>query len=136
MKKLFLAFFISVFFAQVGLSNTLISDPSGNPVVLQVGQDYQWNDTLDGVMLWGVWQDDDTNEWVIATVNYIGGRQKGAKGSHSSLPADLDVDHPYTINGDTIDVTETSGHQYYQICLLYTSPSPRDRQKSRMPSSA
>ena len=24
----------------------------------------------------------------------------------------------------------------YQHCLLYTSPSPRDRQKSRMPSSA
>ena len=24
----------------------------------------------------------------------------------------------------------------YQVCLLYTSPSPRDRQKSRMPSSA
>ena len=25
---------------------------------------------------------------------------------------------------------------YYISCLLYTSPSPRDRQKSRMPSSA
>ena len=25
---------------------------------------------------------------------------------------------------------------YFQACLLYTSPSPRDRQKSRMPSSA
>ena len=25
---------------------------------------------------------------------------------------------------------------YCYICLLYTSPSPRDRQKSRMPSSA
>ena len=25
---------------------------------------------------------------------------------------------------------------YYRGCLLYTSPSPRDRQKSRMPSSA
>ena len=24
----------------------------------------------------------------------------------------------------------------YDVCLLYTSPSPRDRQKSRMPSSA
>ena len=24
----------------------------------------------------------------------------------------------------------------YERCLLYTSPSPRDRQKSRMPSSA
>ena len=27
------------------------------------------------------------------------------------------------------------GADYY-VCLLYTSPSPRDRQKSRMPSSA
>ena len=27
-------------------------------------------------------------------------------------------------------------YDYYWICLLYTSPSPRDRQKSRMPSSA
>ena len=25
---------------------------------------------------------------------------------------------------------------HHKICLLYTSPSPRDRQKSRMPSSA
>ena len=25
---------------------------------------------------------------------------------------------------------------FFNICLLYTSPSPRDRQKSRMPSSA
>ena len=27
-------------------------------------------------------------------------------------------------------------HQKVNTCLLYTSPSPRDRQKSRMPSSA
>ena len=27
-------------------------------------------------------------------------------------------------------------HEIYRTCLLYTSPSPRDRQKSRMPSSA
>ena len=27
-------------------------------------------------------------------------------------------------------------YEQYNICLLYTSPSPRDRQKSRMPSSA
>ena len=30
--------------------------------------------------------------------------------------------------------TSASPHDLY--CLLYTSPSPRDRQKSRMPSSA
>ena len=28
------------------------------------------------------------------------------------------------------------GGKVYKDCLLYTSPSPRDRQKSRMPSSA
>ena len=28
------------------------------------------------------------------------------------------------------------GHWFSSSCLLYTSPSPRDRQKSRMPSSA
>ena len=28
------------------------------------------------------------------------------------------------------------GSERYMPCLLYTSPSPRDRQKSRMPSSA
>ena len=32
------------------------------------------------------------------------------------------------------DVLGDSG--MYMVCLLYTSPSPRDRQKSRMPSSA
>ena len=26
--------------------------------------------------------------------------------------------------------------EWSKVCLLYTSPSPRDRQKSRMPSSA
>ena len=36
-------------------------------------------------------------------------------------------------------ITEQSSHDhriYTILCLLYTSPSPRDRQKSRMPSSA
>ena len=31
---------------------------------------------------------------------------------------------------------ETTAAQETETCLLYTSPSPRDRQKSRMPSSA
>ena len=41
-------------------------------------------------------------------------------------------------------VTTTEDHEFWNVtdqawqetCLLYTSPSPRDRQKSRMPSSA
>ena len=34
----------------------------------------------------------------------------------------------------TDDVNQMYAQSYH--CLLYTSPSPRDRQKSRMPSSA
>ena len=54
----------------------------------------------------------------------------------------LDVEHSYF--GESIP--ENVDFQYlnleqatadlHHICLLYTSPSPRDRQKSRMPSSA
>ena len=36
-----------------------------------------------------------------------------------------------TVTGSVLDVLDEVG-----ACLLYTSPSPRDRQKSRMPSSA
>ena len=36
----------------------------------------------------------------------------------------------YNANQDHLDVIGT------QICLLYTSPSPRDKRQSRMPSSA
>ena len=36
----------------------------------------------------------------------------------------------------TADTTDTNDNRQLSICLLYTSPSPRDRQKSRMPSSA
>ena len=33
-------------------------------------------------------------------------------------------------------MAEVIEHGYYYLCLLYTSPSPRDRTRSRMPSSA
>ena len=33
-------------------------------------------------------------------------------------------------------VANAENKQVIDVCLLYTSPSPRDRQKSRMPSSA
>ena len=42
-----------------------------------------------------------------------------------------------TVAGKTVTRTLTPEQaERYQPCLLYTSPSPRDRQKSRMPSSA
>ena len=35
----------------------------------------------------------------------------------------------------SVDLTRYTG-KWYEICLLYTSPSPRDQRGSRMPSSA
>ena len=42
------------------------------------------------------------------------------------------------VNPDFNSVVDSMSSKYtkYNYCLLYTSPSPRDRQKSRMPSSA
>ena len=37
---------------------------------------------------------------------------------------------------EDIDIAQQSEQTHAKVCLLYTSPSPRDRQKSRMPSSA
>ena len=46
----------------------------------------------------------------------------------------------HELNGDDADMLAMVGAIFLDIasdaCLLYTSPSPRDRQKSRMPSSA
>ena len=48
-------------------------------------------------------------------------------------------ENPYGPSPKAVDAYLKSGkalHRYPSTCLLYTSPSPRDRQKSRMPSSA
>ena len=46
--------------------------------------------------------------------------------------------HPKSPQGGQleIDLPIDSSNVLFYCCLLYTSPSPRDRQKSRMPSSA
>ena len=52
-------------------------------------------------------------------------------GQHHGEPVGVPADHGMARRG------EGGGRdQRLDLCLLYTSPSPRDRQKSRMPSSA
>ena len=46
-----------------------------------------------------------------------------------------DLDHWFERKSPTADM-ELDMEELDHFCLLYTSPSPRDRQKSRMPSSA
>ena len=49
---------------------------------------------------------------------------------------DADTDNEWTFNTTTKRITHQRQDDSRYYCLLYTSPSPRDRQKSRMPSSA
>ena len=44
--------------------------------------------------------------------------------------------HPYAMSTFREDDIGQDAAHWVRGCLLYTSPSPRDRQKSRMPSSA
>ena len=52
-----------------------------------------------------------------------------------SQPADLEVG-PVKVGDASVLTWTNAGIVVVLICLLYTSPSPRDRQKCRMPSSA
>ena len=63
----------------------------------------------------------------------------GYKATADSVSEDVQILMKYSQTHDSIDLVNP---YYFEIptspydCLLYTSPSPRDRQKSRMPSSA
>ena len=66
---------------------------------------------------------------VILTVLWL-----GLSAFANSVKAD---DYNTAVIGHVISETiKNSDIDHKSICLLYTSPSPRDRQKSRMPSSA
>ena len=56
----------------------------------------------------------------VATAFYEAGATVSITGTRSADSYDNDFSH----------------FTYYQLCLLYTSPSPRDKRQSRMPSSA
>ena len=57
----------------------------------------------------------------------------GASGLVGSSIARYALERGYFVNGTLTDKSDITKVKY---CLLYTSPSPRDRTRSRMPSSA
>ena len=74
----------------------------------------------------GVWAEtlpDHTQEWQTVY------EEKFDHVGNDELPDDF-----FVLDGE-FKVTSKDGRKCL-ACLLYTSPSPRDRQKSRMPSSA
>ena len=86
-------------------------------------------------------------EAVIAAVRLargVTGRPKILKfeghyhGWHDDLLVSSNVMPPAALGlrSDPVKIPDSSGLNRYALCLLYTSPSPRDRTRSRMPSSA
>ena len=55
--------------------------------------------------------------------------------TRNSVPI-LTLHNSGSIQFDDLNTTIANNSTQPIVCLLYTSPSPRDRQKSRMPSSA
>ena len=63
----------------------------------------------------------------------------GGIGSGKTFISNIFKEHNYKIfNSDLVarDILNNDKSIRDKICLLYTSPSPRDRTRSRMPSSA
>ena len=83
------------------------------------GAPIKGNGQSEGVVPWAKMYDST----IIATNQ--GSVRRGA------ASVNLDINHP-----DIGEYLQIRRPKRSQTCLLYTSPSPRDRQKSRMPSSA
>ena len=60
----------------------------------------------------------------------------GEQGAVVTRSAILQAGYAETTSGIQVNRFCASGLEASNICLLYTSPSPRDRTRSRMPSSA
>ena len=56
--------------------------------------------------------------------------------AHASLHLGFAMEEEYLSFPSQGNEPTISAYRLLKLCLLYTSPSPRDRQKSRMPSSA
>ena len=82
-------------------------------------------------------------EWLTGQVSLKGNQYGGVRGcgtAHMLVQAFQDIcegleDYRAGVLLTAIDYSKAFNRMSYH-CLLYTSPSPRDRQKSRMPSSA
>ena len=109
--------------------------------------DYENQDIVELIKGSGLWNDvaNDTKlEFVMEIpcqfVRHVGGPLPGDAIPPGDYSVTFQIADGCGLNQFcTFDITVMEGLSFVcqdDICLLYTSPSPRDRQKSRMPSSA
>ena len=81
-------------------------------------------------MDWGYESDETDPAKTIVPLNWVDYEEVESQASNEPEPTNVDTE---SFVGDSLEIPVT---EHSTTCLLYTSPSPRDRQKSRMPSSA
>ena len=86
--------------------------------------------------------DNETRTKMAAGVNKLADAVRvtiGPKGRYVAMQKEHEkpnVSNDGATVAANVDLEDPIENMGMKICLLYTSPSPRDRQKSRMPSSA
>ena len=87
----------------------------------------------------------DTTKSIEACANYYGQDSEEMKnylleGEKRALElpnrGPIDIDSNGLLSGVIREAYSKYGFYIFENCLLYTSPSPRDKRQSRMPSSA
>ena len=74
-------------------------------------------------------------DYMVKAKHYLDGEEKVDQ-IDSMLGERIDYDEALTLRGMLADLKKEREQLFRDTCLLYTSPSPRDRTRSRMPSSA
>ena len=97
-------------------------------------QEIQFNTTVTAIS-----QSNGDDEWVTfdgTKYQFIQSTYAAGTRVRANLSFDLRINQVYAGNTVTVQINLYRDPVGDSACLLYTSPSPRDRQKSRMPSSA
>ena len=93
---------------------TVVSDPNGNSIVVQVGDEYNWDNSFDGVILWSVeWESGEVPD--PYTYYYIDGRNTGDIGFHDSISDPAPYDKPYVVDENGYLKVNESSFQYYNV---------------------
>ena len=127
-------------FGPVETVTSTADDTAGNPAT-PATVDVVTDTTAPTLVFDAITGDDRINAAEAASDITVSGTSLGLLDGETVLVSLNGVDYIATVNSDIWSLTVpasdvaalTDGDQ---VCLLYTSPSPRDKRQSRMPSSA
>ena len=92
----------------------------------------------DGLVITHIKKDGGTNSTVASGSTYVS-NGTSVTGTYGTLTIGADGSYTYVADqaaADALDAGDQVNDIFVYTCLLYTSPSPRDVEESRMPSSA